>query len=75
MLWEGGGGQNHGPSWCGQFPHSGCCLVCLIFVQLEKASMTPGLRAVADKMYTLDELEVRALCESNQPPQAAAAHV
>jgi hypothetical protein len=27
-------------------------------LQLEKASMTPGLRAVGDKTYSLDELEV-----------------
>jgi hypothetical protein len=27
-------------------------------MQLEKANMTPGLRAVGDKTYSLDELEV-----------------
>lgn len=26
--------------------------------QLEKAGMTPGLRAMGDKLYSLDELEV-----------------
>lgn len=34
------------------------CVACLP-VQLEKANMTPGLRAVGDKTFSLDELEVR----------------
>lgn len=41
---------------CSLHCHCGCFF---LPVQLEKAGMTPGLRAMGDKLYSLDELEVR----------------